>query len=164
MATGAKKGATNGSSNFSLAGSSASRATPTPDKSIAESPPTTRRLSFSGMFRSACRESNQQTSTSPIAIKFFSRTKRSKPRAFSLSCPAPPAPPAPPPPAPLHAPSGPGQAGAFPLETYAVEPRRLRAFSSPPDAGRRSSSSSSSSASSCHLTPLAPPLPLGGQL
>ncbi|XP_051910897.1 5'-AMP-activated protein kinase subunit gamma-2-like isoform X4 [Hippocampus zosterae] len=147
---------------------------PNSGKSVAETPPPTRRLSFSGMFRSASRESNQQTS--PIANKLFSRNKRSKSRAFSvasfsirsappgsrpwcgpafsLSC-APPQPP-PPPPAPLQGPRGPGQAGAFRLETYASEPRRLRSFSSPPDAARASSPSASA-------TPLAPPLPVGGR-
>ncbi|XP_051910896.1 uncharacterized protein LOC127593467 isoform X3 [Hippocampus zosterae] len=53
-------------------------------------------------------------------------------------------------------PRGPGQAGAFRLETYASEPRRLRSFSSPPDAARASSPSASA-------TPLAPPLPVGGR-
>ncbi|XP_061660474.1 5'-AMP-activated protein kinase subunit gamma-2-like isoform X2 [Syngnathoides biaculeatus] len=134
--TGAKddvrKGETNGSSNFFRV---RAKATPTPGKSSAESPPTTRRSSFSGMFRAACRESNQQTSTS---VKFFSRNKRSKTRTLSLSCAAPSAPP-----------PGPGRAAAFRLETYAAEPRRLRSFSAPPDAR--------------HLTPLAPPFRLGGQ-
>ncbi|XP_077409996.1 5'-AMP-activated protein kinase subunit gamma-2-like isoform X3 [Vanacampus margaritifer] len=162
----ARKGETNGGRNFFPRGGSAtSRATPTSNKSIAESPPTssksiaespptTRRLSFSGMFRLASKESNQQTSSSPMASKLFSRNKRSKTRAFSLSC-APP-----PPPPPLQVPPGPGQVGAFRLETYASEPRRLRSFSLPPDAGQRSSSSSSAS---CRATPLAPPLPVGGQ-
>ncbi|XP_051910895.1 5'-AMP-activated protein kinase subunit gamma-2-like isoform X2 [Hippocampus zosterae] len=149
----ARKGESNGGRNSVLqAGDAATGAMPNSGKSVAETPPPTRRLSFSGMFRSASRESNQQTS--PIANKLFSRNKRSKSRAFSLSC-APPQPP-PPPPAPLQGPRGPGQAGAFRLETYASEPRRLRSFSSPPDAARASSPSASA-------TPLAPPLPVGGR-
>ncbi|XP_049605328.1 5'-AMP-activated protein kinase subunit gamma-2 isoform X1 [Syngnathus scovelli] len=151
----ARKGETNGGKNFfPQASNSASRATPTPVKSIAESPPTTRRLSFSGMFRLASRESNQQMSSSPITSKLFARNKRSKTRAFSLSCTAPP------PPA-LQTPPGQGQVSVFPLETYASEPRRLRSFSSPPDTGPRSSTSSS--ASGCHPTPLATPLAVGKQ-
>ncbi|XP_019745611.1 5'-AMP-activated protein kinase subunit gamma-2-like isoform X3 [Hippocampus comes] len=153
----ASKGESSGGRNLVLrAGSTASGAMPNSGKSIAESPPPTRRLSFSGMFRSASRESNQQMS--PIANKLFSRNKRSKSRAFSLSC-APPQPP-PPPPAPLQGPRGPGQVGAFRLETYASEPRRLRSFSSPPDAARASSPSASAFAGP---TPLAPPLAVGGR-
>ncbi|XP_019745612.1 uncharacterized protein LOC109527882 isoform X4 [Hippocampus comes] len=75
----ASKGESSGGRNLVLrAGSTASGAMPNSGKSIAESPPPTRRLSFSGMFRSASRESNQQMS--PIANKLFSRNKRSKSR------------------------------------------------------------------------------------
>nr|XP_057915651.1 5'-AMP-activated protein kinase subunit gamma-2-like [Doryrhamphus excisus] len=119
------------------AASSASRTSPTSAKSsfpfqAAESPPKPlRRLSFSGIFRSASRESNQQTSPSPISMKLFSRNKRSKARAYTISSPPPPPAPSPP---------------AFHLETYLTEPRRpetrrLRSFSSPPDTGKHFSSS-----------------------
>ncbi|XP_054621664.1 5'-AMP-activated protein kinase subunit gamma-2-like [Dunckerocampus dactyliophorus] len=118
------------------AASSGSRTSPTSAKSsfpfqAAESPPKPlRRLSFSGIFRSASRESNQQTSSSPISMKLFSRSKRSKARSYTVSSPPPPAPSPP----------------AFHLETYLTEPRRpetrrLRSFSSPPDTGQHFSSS-----------------------
>ncbi|XP_049421453.1 5'-AMP-activated protein kinase subunit gamma-2-like isoform X2 [Epinephelus fuscoguttatus] len=110
-----------------------------------------RRLSFSGIFRSASRDSNQQPS-SPVGIKLFSRTKRDKARAHSLSSP------------PSQPPSLPRQeeVSVFRLETYLTEPRRpetrrLRSFSSPPDTGQHSSSFSSS----FKPPPLAPPLPVG---
>uniref|UniRef100_A0A3Q2V9L9 Uncharacterized protein n=1 Tax=Haplochromis burtoni TaxID=8153 RepID=A0A3Q2V9L9_HAPBU len=46
-----------------------------------DSPPRSpRRLSFSGIFRSASRESNHQPSSSPVSIKLFSRNKRDKAR------------------------------------------------------------------------------------
>nr|XP_033495319.1 5'-AMP-activated protein kinase subunit gamma-2-like [Epinephelus lanceolatus] len=109
-----------------------------------------RRLSFSGIFRSASRDSNQQPS-SPVGIKLFSRTKRDKARAHSLSSP------------PSQPPSLPRQeeVSVFRLETYLTEPRRpetrrLRSFSSPPDTGQHSSSFSSS----FKPPPLAPSLPV----
>ncbi|XP_019745610.1 uncharacterized protein LOC109527882 isoform X2 [Hippocampus comes] len=72
----ASKGESSGGRNLVLrAGSTASGAMPNSGKSIAESPPPTR--------RSASRESNQQMS--PIANKLFSRNKRSKSRAFSVA-------------------------------------------------------------------------------
>ncbi|MED6243239.1 hypothetical protein ATANTOWER_017014, partial [Ataeniobius toweri] len=44
-------------------------------------PKTPRRLSFSGIFRSASRDSNQQPSTlSPVTIKLFGRKRREKSR------------------------------------------------------------------------------------
>ncbi|XP_022621503.1 5'-AMP-activated protein kinase subunit gamma-2-like [Seriola dumerili] len=111
-----------------------------------DSPPKSpRRLSFSGIFRSASRDSNHQPS-SPISIKLFTRNKRDKARAHSLSSPPPPPPPRQ------------EEVSVFRLETYLTEPRRpetrrLRSFSSPPDTGQRSSSR-------CQLPPLAPPLPV----
>ncbi|XP_044196357.1 5'-AMP-activated protein kinase subunit gamma-2-like [Thunnus albacares] len=46
-----------------------------------DSPPKSqRRLSFSGIFRSASRESNQQPSSSPVSIKLFTRNRRDKAR------------------------------------------------------------------------------------
>ncbi|XP_061777741.1 5'-AMP-activated protein kinase subunit gamma-2-like isoform X2 [Nerophis ophidion] len=111
--------------------SSYSRTSPTSAKSsfpfqAAESPPKPpRRLSFSGIFKSTSRESNQQMSSSPISMKLFSRSKRSKARAYTMSSP----------PAPSQSPP------AFQLENYLTEPRRpetrrLRSFSSPPDTGQ----------------------------
>ncbi|XP_039982648.1 5'-AMP-activated protein kinase subunit gamma-2-like [Xiphias gladius] len=114
-----------------------------------------RRLSFSGIFRSASRDSNHQPSSSPVSIKLFTRNKRDKARAHSLSSPPPPNP----------APPRQGEVSVFHLETYLTEPRRpetrrLRSFSSPPDTGQRSSPSSSSS--SCFRPPLtaSPSLPV----
>ncbi|XP_061877331.1 5'-AMP-activated protein kinase subunit gamma-2-like isoform X2 [Entelurus aequoreus] len=123
--------------------SSTSRTSPTSAKTsfpfqAAESPPKPpRRLSFSGIFKSTPRESNQQMSSSPISMKLFSRSKRSKARAYTLSSP----------PAPAQSPP------AYQLENYLTEPRRpetrrLRSFSSPPDTGQHFS---------CRLPP---PLPL----
>ncbi|XP_070787139.1 5'-AMP-activated protein kinase subunit gamma-2-like, partial [Enoplosus armatus] len=120
-----------------------------------DSPPKSpRRLSFSGIFRSASRDSNHQPSSSPASIKLFSRNKRDKARAHSLSSPPPP----PPPSLPRQE-----EVSVFRLETYLTEPRRpetrrLRSFSSPPDTGPRFSS--------CFHPPpppppLAPPLPVG---
>ncbi|XP_074549270.1 5'-AMP-activated protein kinase subunit gamma-2-like isoform X2 [Halichoeres trimaculatus] len=126
---------------------------PTTQESPNKSP---RRLSFSGIFRSASRDSNHQPSSSPVG-KLFTRNKRDKARAHSLSSPPPP----PPPSLPRQE-----EVSVFRLETYLTEPRRpetrrLRSFSSPPDPGPRSSSSSTSSSSSCCLQPsLAPPLPV----
>uniref|UniRef100_A0A8C4DS85 Protein kinase AMP-activated non-catalytic subunit gamma 2 n=1 Tax=Dicentrarchus labrax TaxID=13489 RepID=A0A8C4DS85_DICLA len=119
-----------------------------------DSPPKSpRRLSFSGIFRSASKDSNQQPSSSPVTIKLFTRNKRDKARGtHSLSSHPPP-----PPPPPRQE-----ELSFFRLETYLTEPRRpetrrLRSFSSPPDTGQHSSSSSS-----CfQLPPLAPPLPVG---
>ncbi|XP_028289309.1 5'-AMP-activated protein kinase subunit gamma-2-like [Parambassis ranga] len=114
-----------------------------------DSPPgPPRRLSFSGIFRVASRDSNQQPSSSPVSIKLFTRSKRDKTRASSLSSPPPP----PPSPAPRE------EASVFQLETYLTEPKRpetkrLRSYSSPPDTGHRSSPVSSSSSSSCCCRP-----------
>ncbi|XP_063730091.1 5'-AMP-activated protein kinase subunit gamma-2-like [Eleginops maclovinus] len=110
-----------------------------------ESPPkTARRLSFSGIFRSTSRDSNQQPLSSSSSMKLFSRNKRDKARsrAYSLSSRPPP-------------PSLPRQQEVFRLETYLTEPRRpetrrLRSYSSPPDPGHPSSFSR-------QLTPLNPP-------
>ncbi|XP_069576345.1 5'-AMP-activated protein kinase subunit gamma-2-like [Brachyistius frenatus] len=110
-----------------------------------------RRLSFSGIFRLASRDSNQQPSSSPISIKLFARTRRDKARAHSLCSPPPPP----------HLPplSRQEEGSVFHLETYLTEPRRpetrrLRSFSSPPDTGPPSSSSSS-----CQPLPPTPPPP-----
>uniref|UniRef100_UPI0037E75312 5'-AMP-activated protein kinase subunit gamma-2-like isoform X2 n=1 Tax=Semicossyphus pulcher TaxID=241346 RepID=UPI0037E75312 len=125
-----------------------------------ESPPKSpRRLSFSGIFRSASRDSNQQPSSSPVSIKLFNRNKRDKARAHSLSSP----PPLPPPPPTLPRKE---EVSVFRLETYLTEPRRpetrrMRSFSSPPDTGQRFSSSSSSSSCCFQSPPLASPLPVG---
>ncbi|XP_061570035.1 5'-AMP-activated protein kinase subunit gamma-2-like [Cololabis saira] len=117
-----------------------------------DSPPKSpRRLSFSGIFRSASKDSNQQTS-SPVSIKLFSRNKRDKARAHSLCSPAPP-------PGPSALPRQ-DEVTVFHLETYLKEPqrpetRRLRSFSSPPDTGPRCSHPSSS----CRLPlPGSPPI------
>ncbi|XP_063339166.1 5'-AMP-activated protein kinase subunit gamma-2-like isoform X3 [Pelmatolapia mariae] len=127
-----------------------------------DSPPKSpRMLSFSGIFRSASRDSNHQPSSSPVSIKLFSRNKRVKARAHSLSSPPPPPPSAPPV-------SRQEEASVFHLETYLTEPRRpetrrLRSFSSPPDTGQRVSTFSSasftslSSSSCCQKPPPAPP-------
>ncbi|XP_029384594.1 5'-AMP-activated protein kinase subunit gamma-1-like [Echeneis naucrates] len=112
-------------------------------------PKSARRLSFSGIFRLTSRDSNHQPSS--ISIKLFTRNKRDKTRAYSLSSPLPP-------------PSPPKQeVGVFRLETYLTEPRRPesrrpRSFSSPPDPGKRSSLGSSCCS---QPPPLAPPLPVG---
>ncbi|XP_060920714.1 5'-AMP-activated protein kinase subunit gamma-2-like isoform X2 [Labrus mixtus] len=125
---------------------------PPPQESPSKSP---RRLSFSGIFRSASRDSNHQLSSSPVS-KLFTRNKRDKARAHSISSP----PSLPPLPSLLHE----EEVSVFRLETYLTEPRRpetrrMRSFSSPPDTGQRSSSSSSSSC--CFQPPpLAPPLPV----
>ncbi|KAM7389996.1 hypothetical protein PAMA_008255 [Pampus argenteus] len=117
-----------------------------------DSPPKSpRRLSFSGIFRSASRESNHQPSS--VSIKLFTRNKRDKARAYSLSSPPPPPPPLPP--------RRQEEMSVFRLETYLTEPRRpetrrLRSFSSPPDTGQHSSSSCCQSA----LPVLALPLPV----
>ncbi|KAF7643862.1 hypothetical protein LDENG_00231720 [Lucifuga dentata] len=111
-----------------------------PDPGRGDSPPKSpRRLNFSGIFRSSSRDSNQQPSSSTISIKLFSRNRRDKARAHSLSSP-----PLPPPPVPPCQ-----EVSVFHLETYVTEPRRpetrrLRSFSSPPETGQPSSSSSSS--------------------
>ncbi|XP_040922228.1 5'-AMP-activated protein kinase subunit gamma-2-like [Toxotes jaculatrix] len=139
---------------------SSSRMSPSSSKTIfpfqtgppqQDSPPKSpRRLSFSGIFRSASRDSNHQPSSSPVSIKLFTRNKSNKARAHSLC--SPPAPPAPPP--------RQEEVSVFHLETYLTEPRRpetrrLRSFSSPPDTGQVSSPSC------CQPPPLAPPLPVG---
>ncbi|XP_067107354.1 5'-AMP-activated protein kinase subunit gamma-2-like [Osmerus mordax] len=104
-----------------------------------DSPPKSpRRLSFSGIFRSASRDSaSSSTSTSPVSIKLFSRARK----ASSVSSP-PSTPSLPPYPASQPAP-------AFPLELYRSEPERLetrlRSYSSPPDTGQRYSPHTSSS-------------------
>ncbi|XP_013770861.1 5'-AMP-activated protein kinase subunit gamma-2 [Pundamilia nyererei] len=134
-----------------------------PGPPLLDSPPRSpRRLSFSGIFRSASRDSNHQPSSSPVSIKLFSRNKRDKARStvsHSLSSPPPPsAPPV----------SRQEEASVFHLETYLTEPRRpetrrLRSFSSPPDTGQRVSTFSSasftslSSSSCCQKPPPAPP-------
>ncbi|KAM4543524.1 5'-AMP-activated protein kinase subunit gamma-2-like isoform 3-T3 [Fundulus diaphanus] len=111
-------------------------------------PKSPRRLSFSGIFRSVSRDSNQQpSSSSPVAMKLFGWNRREKARAHSLSSPPPPAPP----------PSHQKDASDFHLETYLTEPRRpetrrLRSYSSPPDSGLRASHLASS-------PPQAPPPP-----
>ncbi|XP_039473637.1 5'-AMP-activated protein kinase subunit gamma-2-like isoform X1 [Oreochromis aureus] len=127
-----------------------------------DSPPKSpHRLSFSGIFKSASRDSNQQPSSSPVSIKLFSRNKRDKARANSLSSP-----PLPPPSAPLVFRQE--EVSVFHLETYLTEPRRpetrrLRSFSSPPDTGQQVSTFSSasftslSSSSCCQKPPPAPP-------
>ncbi|XP_072235152.1 5'-AMP-activated protein kinase subunit gamma-2-like [Leuresthes tenuis] len=121
-----------------------------------DSPPKSpRRLSFSGIFRSASRDSNQQPSSSPVSIKLFARNKRDKARAHSLSSPPPP----PGPPA-----SRQEEMSAFRLETYLTEPRRpetrrLRSFSSPPDTGQRSSHLACYQLTPQAPPPLAPPTP-----
>ncbi|XP_076617055.1 5'-AMP-activated protein kinase subunit gamma-2-like isoform X3 [Chaetodon auriga] len=137
---------------------SSSRMSPTCPKTIfpyhsgppqQDSPPKSpRRLSFSGIFRSASRDSNQQPSSSPVSIKLFTRNKRDKARAHSLSSPPPPPPP------PRHE-----EVSVFCLETYLTEPRRPetrrpRSFSSPPVTGQRSSSLC------VQVPPVAPPLPV----
>uniref|UniRef100_I3KLA6 Protein kinase, AMP-activated, gamma 2 non-catalytic subunit a n=1 Tax=Oreochromis niloticus TaxID=8128 RepID=I3KLA6_ORENI len=106
-----------------------------------DSPPKSpHRLSFSGIFKSASRDSNHQPSSSPVSIKLFSRNKRDKARGTLV----------------------------FHLETYLTEPRRpetrrLRSFSSPPDTGQQVSAFSSasftslSSSSCCQKPPPAPP-------
>ncbi|XP_026217509.1 5'-AMP-activated protein kinase subunit gamma-2-like, partial [Anabas testudineus] len=121
-----------------------------------ESPPKSpRRLSFSGIFRSGSRDSNHQPSSSPVSIKLFTRNKRDKARAHSLSSPPPPPPP----------PSQQEEVSVFRLETYLTEPkrpetRRLRSFSSPPDTGQPSSSSSFfSTTSACCQLPVPAPRP-----
>ncbi|RXM36059.1 5'-AMP-activated protein kinase subunit gamma-2 [Acipenser ruthenus] len=93
--------------------------------SYQESPPKTpRRMSFSGMFRSSSKESSSSTSTSPVSIKFFSRSRKAS---------GPPSPPS----TPTQATKQP----SFPLEAYKNEPERLaarlRSYSSPPDTGQR---------------------------
>uniref|UniRef100_A0A3B4H6T5 Uncharacterized protein n=1 Tax=Pundamilia nyererei TaxID=303518 RepID=A0A3B4H6T5_9CICH len=53
-----------------------------PGPPLLDSPPRSpRRLSFSGIFRSASRDSNHQPSSSPVSIKLFSRNKRDKARS-----------------------------------------------------------------------------------
>ncbi|KAM9332053.1 5'-AMP-activated protein kinase subunit gamma-2-like [Pholidichthys leucotaenia] len=104
------------------------------------SPKPPRRLSFSGIFRSASRDSNQHPSSSPVTIRLFSRSRRDKKRAHSLYFPPPP---------PAASISHQEEVNIFPLETYLTEPRRLetrrlRSFSSPPDARRPCSFTSSS--------------------
>ncbi|XP_058874848.1 5'-AMP-activated protein kinase subunit gamma-2 isoform X3 [Acipenser ruthenus] len=93
--------------------------------SYQESPPKTpRRMSFSGMFRSSSKESSSSTSTSPVSIKFFSRSRKAS---------GPPSPPS----TPTQVTNQP----SFPLEAYKNEPERLaarlRSYSSPPDTGQR---------------------------
>ncbi|MED6274511.1 hypothetical protein CHARACLAT_017268, partial [Characodon lateralis] len=121
------------------------------------------RLSFSGIFRSASRDSNQQPSTlSPVTIKLFGRKRREKSRAHSLSSPPLPPPASPPPP------SHQKDVSDFHLETYLTEPqrpetRRLRSYSSPPDSGQRPSHLPSfsfiASSTGSQLPPQAPPPP-----
>ncbi|KAK1171989.1 5'-AMP-activated protein kinase subunit gamma-2a isoform X1 [Acipenser oxyrinchus oxyrinchus] len=92
--------------------------------SYQESPQNPRRMSFSGMFRSSSKESSSSTSTSPVSIKFFSRSRKAS---------GPPSPPS----TPTQATKQP----SFPLEAYKNEPERLaarlRSYSSPPDTGQR---------------------------
>ncbi|XP_036073353.1 5'-AMP-activated protein kinase subunit gamma-2 isoform X2 [Oryzias melastigma] len=119
------------------------------------SPPRTpRRLSFSGMFRSAFRDSNQQPPSSPVKNKLFIPNRRKKARAQSKSSP----PPAPPP----ASPSSREEVAVFQLQTYLTEPRRpesrrLRSYSSPPDPGHRYDLPTSSL--TCCQPPQAPPTP-----
>ncbi|KAF3703929.1 5'-AMP-activated protein kinase subunit gamma-2 [Channa argus] len=47
---------------------------------VDSSPKSPHRLSFSGIFRSASRDSNHQPSLSPVSIKMFTRNKRDKAR------------------------------------------------------------------------------------
>uniref|UniRef100_A0A669DZS5 Protein kinase, AMP-activated, gamma 2 non-catalytic subunit a n=1 Tax=Oreochromis niloticus TaxID=8128 RepID=A0A669DZS5_ORENI len=52
-----------------------------------DSPPKSpHRLSFSGIFKSASRDSNHQPSSSPVSIKLFSRNKRDKARGTLCVC------------------------------------------------------------------------------
>ncbi|XP_068604403.1 5'-AMP-activated protein kinase subunit gamma-2-like [Brachionichthys hirsutus] len=108
-----------------------------------DSPPRSpHRLSFSGIFRSSSRDSNQQPLPSPSSIKLFTRIRRDKARAHSLSSP--------PPPPPRQ------EVSVFRLETYLTEPRRpetrrRRSFSNP--------SLSCASSSCLPPPPVAPPLP-----
>ncbi|KAK2859761.1 hypothetical protein Q5P01_004381 [Channa striata] len=72
------------------AGTSGSKMSPSSSKTIfpyqtgppqEDSPPKSpHRLSFSGIFRSASRDSNHQPSLSPVSIKLFTRNKRDKAR------------------------------------------------------------------------------------
>ncbi|XP_078280710.1 5'-AMP-activated protein kinase subunit gamma-1 isoform X3 [Rhinoraja longicauda] len=87
------------------------------------SPRSSRRMSFSGIFRSTSKDSSgSSTSTSPVSMKFFSRSRK----ASGLSTPSTPVQSTKP---------------AFPLESYKQEPERLdaraRSYSSPPDSGQR---------------------------
>ncbi|XP_064188628.1 5'-AMP-activated protein kinase subunit gamma-2a isoform X1 [Anguilla rostrata] len=100
-----------------------------PYPSHQDSPPKSpRRMSFSGIFRSSSKESSASstsTSTSPVGIKFFSRTRK----ASSGIC------------SPASTPTQASKQPPFPLEAYRNEPERLearmRSFSSPPDTGQR---------------------------
>uniref|UniRef100_A0A669DER6 Protein kinase, AMP-activated, gamma 2 non-catalytic subunit a n=1 Tax=Oreochromis niloticus TaxID=8128 RepID=A0A669DER6_ORENI len=103
-----------------------------------DSPPKSpHRLSFSGIFKSASRDSNHQPSSSPVSIKLFSRNKRDKVSVFHLE--------------------------TYLTEPRRPETRRLRSFSSPPDTGQQVSAFSSasftslSSSSCCQKPPPAPP-------
>uniref|UniRef100_A0A674B935 Protein kinase AMP-activated non-catalytic subunit gamma 2 n=1 Tax=Salmo trutta TaxID=8032 RepID=A0A674B935_SALTR len=93
-----------------------------------DSPPkSSRRLSFSGIFRSSSRDStSNSTSTSPVNVKLFSRARK----ASGISSPSstPPT-------------QSVKQPPAFLLEAYRSEPERpearMRSYSSPPDTGQR---------------------------
>uniref|UniRef100_A0A8K9WLU0 CBS domain-containing protein n=1 Tax=Oncorhynchus mykiss TaxID=8022 RepID=A0A8K9WLU0_ONCMY len=91
-----------------------------------DSPPkSSRRLSFSGIFRSSSRDSTSN-STSPVSVKVFSRARK----ASGISSP-----PSTPPTQSVKQPP------AFLLEAYRSEPERpearMRSYSSPPDTGQR---------------------------
>lgn len=94
-----------------------------------DSPPRpSRRMSFTGMFRSSSKDSPSRdssassSSTSPVSIRFFSRTRKASGHST--------------PPTPVQA-----TKPSFPLELYKQEPERLdarsRSYSSPPDTGQR---------------------------
>uniref|UniRef100_A0A4W3I5Z9 Protein kinase, AMP-activated, gamma 2 non-catalytic subunit a n=1 Tax=Callorhinchus milii TaxID=7868 RepID=A0A4W3I5Z9_CALMI len=94
-----------------------------------DSPPRpSRRMSFTGMFRSSSKDSPSRdssassSSTSPVSIRFFSRTRKASGHST--------------PPTPVQA-----TKPSFPLESYKQEPERLdarsRSYSSPPDTGQR---------------------------
>ncbi|RXN00275.1 5'-AMP-activated protein kinase subunit gamma-2 [Acipenser ruthenus] len=125
--------------------------------SYQESPPKTpRRMSFSGMFRSSSKESSSSTSTSPVSIKFFSRSRKAVIAEYSkeahhlilpeLTAPLPAVRilatlKASGPPSPPSTPTQVTNQPSFPLEAYKNEPERLaarlRSYSSPPDTGQR---------------------------
>ncbi|XP_052339721.1 5'-AMP-activated protein kinase subunit gamma-2 isoform X3 [Oncorhynchus keta] len=98
---------------------------PCPSSQQDSPPKSSRRLSFSGIFRSSSRDSTSN-STSPVSVKVFSRARK----ASGISSP-----PSTPPTQSVKQPP------AFLLEAYRSEPERpearMRSYSSPPDTGQR---------------------------